>query len=79
MSSILQWCGRFGNNIQQISNAISYCQENKLNFSSPDNELIKPFNITFNTTNNYCYSGLYFFHVPSITGQVLHVNGCLTL
>ena len=69
MSSIERWCGRFGNNIQQISNAIFYCQENKLNFNCPDNELIKPFNVSFNTINKYCYPGLYFFHVPSITGQ----------
>jgi hypothetical protein len=65
MSSILQWCGRFGNNIQQISNAIFYCQENKLNFISPESELINPFNINFNTINKECPPGLYFFHVPS--------------
>jgi hypothetical protein len=69
MSSIERWCGRFGNNIQQISNAIFYCQENKLNFISPDNELINTFSVSFNTTNNSCHTGLYFFHVPSITGQ----------
>jgi hypothetical protein len=67
MSSILQWCGRFGNNIQQISNAIFYCKENNLNFLSPDNELIKPFNIKFG--NTYTYPRLYFFHVPSELGH----------
>lgn len=68
MSSILQWCGRFGNNIQQISNAIFYCQENGLNFNSPDNELIKSFNVSFNTINKNCYPGLYFFHINSEIG-----------
>jgi hypothetical protein len=69
MSSIQIWCGRFGNNIQQISNAIFYCQENELNFNCPDNELIKSFNVSFNTINKNCYPGLYFFHTPSEIGD----------
>lgn len=67
MSSILQWCGRFGNNIQQISNAIYYCEKNNLNFVSPDNDLINTFSIDFGDI--YCNTNLFFFHVDSITGQ----------
>lgn len=69
MYSILQWCGRFGNNVQQISNAIFYCRENSLNFTSPDNELINPISINFG--NNNCHSALYFFHLPSKLGHGL--------
>ena len=67
MNSIYQWCGRFGNNIQQISNAIFYCKENKMIFVSPDNELIYPFIAEFG--NQYAPSKLYFFHVPSVLGH----------
>lgn len=67
MNSISTWCGRFGNNIQQISNAIFYCKENSLNFSSPDNELIKPFTLEFG--ESYTNPRLYFFHVPSELGH----------
>ena len=67
MSSISQWCGRFGNNIQQISNAIFYCKENEFDFISPDNSLINSFNIKFGDI--YCPSKLYFFHIPSQIGN----------
>jgi hypothetical protein len=67
MNSISQWCGRFGNNIQQISNAIYYCRENKLNFTSPDNELINSFSQIFGDNN--CHQALYFFHIPSKLGH----------
>lgn len=67
MYSILQWCGRFGNNIQQISNSILFCELNKLKFSSPDSELIKEFSISFGDQN--CQPNLFFFHVDSVTGQ----------
>lgn len=67
MSSISQWCGRFGNNIQQISNAIFYCEENQMTFISPNNDLVNPFVISFG--DKYCYPNYFFFHVDSITGQ----------
>ena len=67
MYSISQWCGRFGNNIQQISNAIYYCKEKNLNFNSPDNDFINSFSFNFGTSN--CHSALYFFHIPSKLGH----------
>jgi len=67
MNSISQWCGRFGNNIQQISNAILYCERNKLKFISPNNDLINEFSISFGS--GFCFPNLFFFHVDSITGQ----------
>jgi len=67
MNSISQWCGRFGNNIQQISNAIFYCKENGLTFVSPDNELINPFGVKFG--ESYAPPRLYFFHIPSSIGN----------
>jgi hypothetical protein len=66
-SSIIQWCGRFGNNIQQISNAIYFCEKNRLNFVSPENDMIHSFNINFD--QYYCPPHYYFFHVDSITNQ----------
>lgn len=66
MNSIYQWCGRFGNNVQQISNGIFFCKENSLNFQSPDNELINSFSVTFG--QDFCKPGLYFFHIPSKLG-----------
>ena len=67
MYSISQWCGRFGNNIQQISNAIYYCKEKNLNFNSPNNDFINPFSVNFGNSN--CRSALYFFHIPSKLGH----------
>lgn len=66
MSSILHWCGRFGNNIQQISNAIFYCKENSLNFKCTNNELVNVFDVMFGEF--FCSSKLYFFHIPSKIG-----------
>lgn len=65
--TIYEWCGRFGNNIQQISNAIFYCEENKMTFISPDNYLINPFVLSFG--DKYCPPHYFFFHVNSVTGQ----------
>lgn len=60
--SISYWYGGIGNNIQQISNSIYYCEINKLNFSSPPHNFIEPFSINFGKENNvssrfYFYSG----------------------
>ena len=67
MYSINNWCGRFGNNIQQISNAIFYAMENKISFSMIDNQLISPINLNFGS--NDIRPGLYFFHVNSEIGE----------
>ena len=79
MNSIYQWCGRFGNNIQQISNAIFFCKENSLNFQSPDNEVINSFSVNFG--ENLCNPGLYFFHIPSKLGSGIpdYTTGDITL
>lgn len=66
-STIIQWCGRFGNNIQQISNAIYFCEKNKLNFVCPENDMIRSFNINFG--EYYCMPNFFFFHVNSETNQ----------
>ena len=57
--TINQWYGRVGNNIQQITNAIYYCKENKINFYSPPHPLIKSFKINFGV--EACPPGRYFF------------------
>jgi len=67
MNSIYQWCGRFGNNIQQISNGIFYSKENGLTFLSPDNDLINSFGVKFG--EHYAPPRLYFFHIPSSLGN----------
>lgn len=67
MHTITHWCGRFGNNIQQISNAIYFCQKNKLIFNCPDNEWINPFIISFG--DNLAPPQRYFFFNVSETGQ----------
>jgi hypothetical protein len=79
MYSINNWCGRFGNNIQQISNAIFFCKENSLNFQSPDNEIINTFSANFGQVP--CNPGLYFFHIPSKIGSGIpdYVTGDIPL
>jgi hypothetical protein len=67
MYSISRWGGRFGNNIQQISNAIFYCQENKLNFKSPPNDLINTFELNYGDYD--CPSRIFYFHVNSVLGN----------
>jgi len=67
MYSIRQWCGRFGNNIQQISNSIFYAMENSISFNMIDNQLIKPISLSFGS--NVIIPGLYFFHVNSEIGD----------
>lgn len=67
MYSINNWCGRFGNNIQQISNAIFYAMESKISFSMIDNPLINQIRLNFGS--EITHSGLYFFHVNSEIGD----------
>jgi hypothetical protein len=47
---IPRWYGRLGNNIQQISNAIYFCRQNGIHFTSPDHPMIKAIDIPFGTT-----------------------------
>jgi hypothetical protein len=47
---IPRWYGRLGNNIQQISNAIYFCRENGIHFTSPDHPMINAIDILFGTT-----------------------------
>jgi hypothetical protein len=45
--TIKSWFGRFGNNIQQISNAIYYCKNREINFYLRDHPLINDFDLRF--------------------------------
>jgi hypothetical protein len=49
---IPRWYGRLGNNIQQISNGIYFCQTNKVHFSSPDHPMIEAIDLNFGS-NEY--------------------------
>ena len=60
MASISSWYGRLGNNLQQISNAIYFCQKNELNFHCPEHPLIRSFDIEFGK-NSELASRFFFF------------------
>jgi hypothetical protein len=47
---IPRWYGRLGNNVQQISNGIYFCETNKIHFTSPDHPMINAIDIPFGTT-----------------------------
>lgn len=59
VSTLNQWFGRLGNNIQQISNAIYFCKENKLNFYCPRHSMIEPYALSFG--NDSAFSSRFFF------------------
>ena len=42
-----RWFGRLGNNIQQISNGIYFCRQNKIHFTSPDQPMIEAIDLNF--------------------------------
>ena len=67
MNNINQWCGRFGNNVQQLLNALYFFEKNNTNFNSPEHEVIKPIKQSFGI-DKPIYSR-FFFHTKSITGQ----------
>lgn len=46
-TTINNWYGRLGNNIQQISNAIYYCKKNKLSFYNLPHPQISRFTLNF--------------------------------
>jgi len=65
--TITHWCGRFGNNIQQISNAIYFCKKNHYKFVSPPHENIDSFSLDFGSVP--APSNIYFFYNKSVTAQ----------
>lgn len=60
MYTINEWYGRFGNNIQQISNAIFFCKENSINFYCPPHPLLNKIEIKFGSDSKIS-SRFYFF------------------
>lgn len=63
MSKITGWFGRFGNNIQQVSNALYYCKENRINFSFLEHPIIKNFNLDYGKDNDF-KSRFFFYDGP---------------
>lgn len=65
---IPRWFGRLGNNIQQISNGIYYCEKNRIKFTSPDHDIINAIELDFGI-NQYkikdtSHNWFYFFDGP---------------
>ena len=60
MSLIKNWYGRLGNNIQQVSNAIYYCNENQIDFHFIQHPLINNFSIDNGQKNNFSSRFFYF-------------------
>ena len=62
------WFGKFGNNIQQLSNAIYYCEKHGIKFSMPEHPLIENIEITFGDKefkiNSSSWNYFYFFDEP---------------
>ncbi len=65
---IPRWFGRLGNNIQQISNGIYFCQKNEIHFTSPDHPMIKAIDLPFGTKeykiSDKSHNWFYFFKGP---------------
>ena len=61
---IPRWYGRLGNNIQQISNGIYFCQKNKIHFTSSDHPMIEAIDLNFGSTiwNIPSSSDNWFYH-----------------
>lgn len=60
MSVIRSWYGRLGNNIQQVSNAIYYCNKNHIDFYFVYHPLINNFFINNGQRNNFSSRFFYF-------------------
>lgn len=65
---IPRWFGRLGNNIQQISNGIYFCEEKNIKFTSPDHDIINAIELDFGN-NQYkikdtSHNWFYFFEGP---------------
>lgn len=71
---IPRWFGRLGNNIQQISNGIYFCRQNKIHFTSPDHPHINPIDINFGDTEyrikDTSHNWFYFFQGEDADFQV---------
>lgn len=65
---IPRWFGRLGNNIQQISNGIYYCEENRIKFTSPDHLIINAIELDFGINEfkikDTSHNWFYFFDGP---------------
>ena len=65
---IPRWFGRLGNNIQQISNGIYYCEKNNVKFTSPDHPFINAIELTFGNNefkiSESSHNWFYFFEGP---------------
>jgi hypothetical protein len=65
---IPRWFGRLGNNIQQISNGIYFCEENGIKFTSPDHPMIDAIEINFGNNlfkiKDTSHNWFYFFDGP---------------
>ena len=65
---IPRWFGRLGNNIQQISNGIYFCEKNEIHFTSPDHPIIEAIDLNFGSTNfkmnPNSHDWFYFFNGP---------------
>jgi hypothetical protein len=70
MKTINTWFGRFGNNLQQISNAIYYCMENKINFYCPDHQYINSFEIPFGEDKDIASAFFFFNEEPLATCDI---------
>ena len=62
--TIENWYGRFGNNIQQISNGIFYALQNNIGFVSPEHPLIRKFNINISNPENCIFKSNFFHFIP---------------
>jgi hypothetical protein len=65
---IPRWFGRLGNNIQQLSNGIYFCEEKGIKFTSPDHPMINAIEIDFGNTQykikETSHNWFYFFDGP---------------
>jgi hypothetical protein len=65
---IPRWFGRLGNNIQQLSNGIYFCEENGIKFTSPDHPMISAIELNFGNRQfkikESSHNWFYFFDGP---------------
>jgi len=58
--TIQSWYGRFGNNIQQISNGIFFALQNRIGFVSPQHPLINGFQLNVTEPENCVFRSNFF-------------------
>lgn len=63
---IPRWFGRLGNNIQQLSNGIYFCRDNRIHFTSPDHPAINSIDLNFGDNkfaiSSNSHNWFYFFN-----------------